>query len=233
MLYNQSQIIIVITFLSGISTTVLLDLYSSNIINFIECSGYNDSLVIDIINPSLAFNSIEGFIINVLLRRRSSRKTMKDMLTISRSCGFAKCVLKNLRSRGIIGYSERGRLFNAAKSRRRQSTVNFGPTLNLEHRIRHIALNGEHPDSYMLSLITISSCIGYEEKDERTILDKVIFKSMRKNEYKAARENLKTTVRTQASVRKSSRFILKKFSRDVHSERLETRKESSVGGVPF
>lgn len=154
---------------------------------------------------------------------------MEDMLAISRSCGFAKCVLKNLRSRGIIGYSERGRLFNAAKSRRRQSTVNFGPTLNLEHRIRHIALNGEHPDSYMLSLITISSCSIYE--DERTILDKVISKSMRKNEYRAARENLKTTVRTQASVRKSSRFILKKFSRDVHSERLETRKESSVDRV--
>ena len=212
-------------------------MYSSKIINFIECSGgnhdnnnntnennSNSSLIIDIINPSLAFNSIERYLLNVLIRRRPRRKTLEDILFIANRCGLAKVVLKNLRSRGVIGYSERGRLFAAAKSRR-LSTINFGPTVHLEQHIRSIALNGIYPDAYFLSLLTVS-LIG-DDNENRSVLDKALENFVQRNEYRVAHENLKTTVRTQASVRRSSKFVLKKFSRDVHSERVNFRKTTS------
>ncbi|XP_066921246.1 uncharacterized protein [Clytia hemisphaerica] len=204
----------------GVSTAMLLDLYTSKIIDFMSCGN---SLVIDIVNPDLALNPIQAFILNILLRRRPRRKTIQDVLAISKTCGCAKIVLKNLRLRGIIGVSESGRLF--AASARRQSTIRFGPIRKIEQQLKWVALKEKCPDSYMLSLITL--CFIGQER--HTILDPILERQLTKREYKAAKENLKITVKTQATILKSAKFVKKKFSRDAHTERLCMRKESFNG----
>ena len=204
---------------------MLLDLYIGDKINFLDDRRFlgatnRINTYVQICNADLITNSIESFVFNILMKKSQAKKGLQELLLSAKLCGCAKLVLKNLRTRGVITNSERTRLFEHTP--RRHSTINIGPMQDLERRIKCIALKESRPDSYMLSLLTLS-LLG---ENEFSFVDKILERQLTKREYKVAKENLTVVVRTQATRLKSPKFIRKKYSRDVLIEKHEGRKES-------
>ena len=120
-----------------------------------------------------------------------------------RECSVST-TLKNLVKRGILGDVQTG--FFGMFHKYPTKDASFEEALDAE--MKQVSLKECKPDSFMLSLLTLSRTAD----NFFSFVDPVLQKHFTKDEYKIAKENIKVIVQSQGAVLRSPKLNRKKFN---------------------
>ena len=200
----------------GVYAAVLLDLYAAGVIDFYydnKSNGFGErklGLYIRLTDSDSSFTFVYDILFKHLFLHhdvpRKVNQSVSDWLTsVQNTSSAITAIMDNLVARGILSKTECRFEENFFSYR----VMNFWPGQELEREIISTGLREVKPDSFLLSLLTLSHVC--EINFVSTRLDK-FFKG---RENSVAKENIRTIVDTQGHVLKSPKFIRKKFSFEV------------------
>ena len=136
-------------------------------------------------------------------KHRGTPKPVYDWLDREeRECSVS-VTLKNLVKRGILEDVHSGFFGMFHK----YPTKDSGPEQELDKELKLVSLKEMKPDSYMLSLLTLSRTAD----NFFSFVDPILEKHFTKQEYKIAKENIKVIVQSQGAVLRSPKLERKKF----------------------
>ncbi|XP_065665897.1 uncharacterized protein LOC105846275 [Hydra vulgaris] len=200
----------------GAHAAVLLDLYAAGVINLYQhCENHKLGdrkldLHIRVADENLSFTFINGIVLRHLFyhyetngQKKQFNQSVSDWLSSAqKTTGTITSIMNNLVARGIL--TKTG--FRIPENFINYQTLNFWPDQELEREIISTGLREIKPDSFILSLLTLSHVCDLNFVGAR--LD-IFFKGRKKL---VAKDNIRTIVETQAQELKSPKFIRKKFS---------------------
>lgn len=197
---------------TGAYAAVLLDLYASGKIDIVFDSSHlgceqHQSLAVKVTEAKRTGTYLDDAGFNHILAYHAAhpgkQKLLRDWFEREeRECSVS-LTLKNLIRRKILGDVHKGFFGMFHKYPTKDSS--FENILDAE--MKQVALKECKPDSFMLSLLTLSRTAD----NFFSFVDPILQKHFTKDEYKIAKENIKVIVQSQGAILRSPKLNRKKF----------------------